>query len=183
MELSISKAKFGPKVFILVALILLSAGMLFGTVGGLQYVLPGFLKEALSFEKTRPIHVSSVLFWILFASMGAVFTYIKEYTGKEIYSKRLARLQFLLFIFSVISILLAYSFGVFGGREYWEFPPILSAPIIIAWILFLINYVRSIGSFKNQPVFIWMWFTGIVFSSLLFQNLTYGSSHILTSRS
>lgn len=163
MELSISKAKFSPKVFILIALILLTAGMLFGNIGGLQYVVPGFLKEALSFEKTRPIHVSSVLFWILFSSMGAVLTYIKEHTGKEIYSKKLARLQFLLFVFSVIAILLAYCFGVFGGREYWEFPPILSAPIIAAWILFLINFILSVGSFKNQPVYIWMWFTGIVF--------------------
>lgn len=163
MELSISKTKFSPKVYILIALILLTAGMLFGTIGGLQYIVLGFLKEALSFEKTRPIHVSSVLFWILFSSMGAVLTYLKEHTGKNIFSKKLARLQFLLFIFSVFSILLAYCFGVFGGREYWEFPPILSAPIIAAWILFLINYVLSVGSFKKQPVYIWMWFTGIVF--------------------
>jgi hypothetical protein len=53
MELSINKAKFTPKVFILVALILLATGMFFGILGGLQYIIPGFLKEALSFENTR----------------------------------------------------------------------------------------------------------------------------------
>jgi nitric oxide reductase subunit B len=163
MELSINKAKFTPKVFILVALILLTAGMLFGTIGGLQYIIPGFLKEALSFEKTRPLHVSSVLFWILFASMGAVLTYLKEYTGKNLFSNNLARLLFILFVVSIIAILIAYCFGIFGGREYWEFPPILSAPIIIGWVLFLINFVLSVGTLKNQPVYIWMWLTGIIF--------------------
>jgi nitric oxide reductase subunit B len=163
MELSINKAKFTPKVFILVALILLTAGMLFGTIGGLQYVIPGFLKEALSFEKTRPLHVSSVLFWILFASMGAVLTYLKEHTKRPLYSHDLSRLLFFLFVLSVIAILIAYCLGVFGGREYWEFPPILSAPIILGWIIFLINFVKSVGSLRNQPVYIWMWLTGIVF--------------------
>ena len=163
MELSISKAKFTPKVFILVALILLTAGMLFGTIGGLQYIVPGFLKEALSFEKTRPLHVSSVLFWILFASMGAVLTYLKEHTGYKLFSNRLSQILFILFVASVIAILIAYCFGVFGGREYWEFPPILSTPIIIGWILFLINFIFSVGTLKNQPVYIWMWLTGIIF--------------------
>ena len=131
MELSINKAKFTPKVFILVALILLATGMFFGILGGLQYIIPGFLKEALSFQKTRPLHVSSILFWILFASMGAVLTYLKEHTGNKLYSNNLSRLLFILFVISILSILIAYFTGKFGGREYWEFPPILSLPIII----------------------------------------------------
>ncbi len=163
MELSINKAKFTPKVFILVALILLATGMLFGILGGLQYIIPGFLKEALSFEKTRPLHVSSVLFWILFASMGAVLTYLKEHTGNKLYSNNLSRLLFILFVISILSILIAYFSGKFGGREYWEFPPILSLPIIIGWIIFLINFVLSLDSLKSQPVYIWMWLTGIIF--------------------
>jgi nitric oxide reductase subunit B len=184
MELSISKAKFTPKVFILVALILLTTGMLFGTIGGLQYIIPGFLKETLSFEKTRPLHVSSVLFWILFASMGAVLTYLKEHTRNKLYSNNLARLLFILFVASVIAILIAYCVGVFGGREYWEFPPILSAPIIIGWVIFLINFVMSVGTLKNQPVYIWMWLTGIIFFLFTFSEsylwlFPYFNNHIV----
>ena len=184
MEQSISKAKFTPKVFILAALILLTTGMLFGTIGGLQYILPGFLKEALSFEKTRPLHVSSVLFWILFASMGAVLTYLKEYEQQKLYSSKLYRFQFLLFIASVFAILIAYCLGIFGGREYWEFPPILSAPIVIGWLLFLFNFIKSVKTFKNQPVYIWMWLTGIVFFLFTFSEsylwlLPYFNSHIV----
>ena len=55
---------------------MLTIGMLFGLTGGLQYIIPGFLKEHLSFEKVRPLHVSSVVFWIIIAAMGSVLTYM-----------------------------------------------------------------------------------------------------------
>ena len=74
------------KLFIIAGLILMVAGMLFGLTGALQYLVPGFLKRCLSFEIIRPLHVSSVIFWIIFGAMGAVLTYLQEYTGKKLYS-------------------------------------------------------------------------------------------------
>jgi nitric oxide reductase subunit B len=53
--------------------------------------------------------------------------------------------------------------GIFGGREYWEFHPILALPIGVGWVLFLINFIKSVGSFRKQPVYVWMWLTGILF--------------------
>ncbi len=137
--------------------------MAWGVTGGLQYLMPGFLKPYLSFEKVRPLHVSSVVFWIILGAMGAVLTYLQQHTGKKIVSATMLKVQFLLFIITVLVILISYFAGVFGGREYWEFHPLLSLPITIGWILFLINFLRSLGSLKNQPVYVWMWLTGIIF--------------------
>lgn len=152
-----------PKVYLLTGLILLSVGLLFGITGGLQYVIPGFLKEHLSFEKVRPMHVSSVVFWIIMASTGSVLTYVQEHSNRKIYSVALLKGQYLLFVFSIVAIIISYCMGVFGGREYWEYPPVLSIPVMMAWILFLINFIRTVGSFRNQPVYVWMWLTGVVF--------------------
>ena len=151
------------KLFIVVALFLLAIGMVFGLTGGFQYIIPGFLKQYLSFEKVRPLHVSSVVFWIIIAAMGSVLTYVQEHNGRKLRFPVLMKLQLAVFIFSVIAILVSYCLGIFGGREYWEFPPILSLPIIVGWILFLINFFGTIGSLKNQPVYVWMWLTGIIF--------------------
>lgn len=137
--------------------------MLFGLTGALQYLVPGFLKQYLSFEIIRPLHVSSVIFWIIFAAMGAVLTYLQQYTGKKIFSPVLVKIQFCIFIFSVPAILISYVAGVFGGREYWEFHPVLAIPIAAGWILFIINFIKSTGSFSKQPVYVWMWITGLVF--------------------
>ena len=151
------------KLFIIAGLILMVAGMLFGLTGALQYLVPGFLKRCLSFEIIRPLHVSSVIFWIIFGAMGAVLTYLQEYTGKKLYSPLLVKIQFGIFLVSVIAILISYFAGIFGGREYWEFHPVLAIPIAAGWILFIINFIRSLDSFKKQPVYVWMWLTGLIF--------------------
>ena len=154
---------FTPKFFIIAGLLLLATGMIWGVTGGLQYIVPGFLKQQLSFEKVRPLHVSSVVFWIILSAIGSVSTYIQQHTGKKLYSDKLIKIQLFIFIASILVILCSYLFGKFGGREYWEFHPILALPIVIGWILFLINVIKSIGPLKNQPVYIWMWLTGVIF--------------------
>ena len=151
------------KLFIISGLMLMVAGMLFGLTGALQYLVPGFLKRWLSFEIIRPLHVSAVIFWIIFGAMGAVLTYLQEYTGKKLYSTFLVKMQFGIFSVSVIAILISYFAGIFGGREYWEFHPLLAIPIAAGWILFIINFIKSMGGFKKQPVYVWMWLTGLVF--------------------
>lgn len=163
MEPLNSKTGTPTKIFIIAALLLLVTGMFWGIGGGLQYLIPGFLKQSFSFEKVRPLHVSSVVFWIIFGAIGSVLTYLQQHTGKNIYSIRLLKIQLLLFIVSVFIILISYCAGIYGGREYWEFHPLLAIPLIIGWILFLVNFFRSMGSFKNQPVYLWMWATGIIF--------------------
>ena len=163
MEPLHNKELSSSKLFILAGLLLLAAGMIFGLLGTLQYLLPGFLKETFSFEKIRPLHVSSVVFWIILAAMGGLLNYLQQYTGKKIWSPILLRFQLLLFSISVIVILISYCFGIFGGREYWEFNPVLALPILTGWILFLINFMMSVDTFRKQPVYIWMWMTGIIF--------------------
>lgn len=142
---------------------MLAVGILFGLVGALQYIIPGLFKKYLSFERIRPLHVSSVVFWIIFGAMGGVLTYLQEHTGKKLYSALLLKIQFTIFCLSILAILVSYSFGVFGGREYWEFHPLLALPIAIGWVLFLVNFLKSMGSFRKQPVYVWMWLTGVIF--------------------
>ena len=47
--------------FILLGFASLIIGLGFGSIGSVQYVLPDFLKEQLSFQKTRPLHVYLVI--------------------------------------------------------------------------------------------------------------------------
>lgn len=149
--------------FIISGLFLFAIGLFFGITGTFQYVVPGFLKSFLSFEKVRPMHVSAVVFWIIITAVGCVLHYLQEHLGRELRFPILARIQFWLFISVIPLIFISYLFGFFGGREYWEFHPILALPIIIGWILLLVNFIASLKSLKNQPVYVWMWLTGIVF--------------------
>ncbi len=148
--------------FILIALILLLVGQVFGLVGALQYILPGFLKETLSFERVRPLHVSSEIFWIIMAASGSVMAYTREFVSGEAYPRPSAIVQLILFSGAIVLILGSYAIGVFGGREYWEYPPLISILIVVAWLVFVINHLRTVQSLRGQPVFTWMWLTGVV---------------------
>ncbi len=151
------------KSFLKAGLVFLMSALFFGLVAALQYVLPGIGKEVFSFEKLRPLHVSSAVFWILMTAMGTVLTFLQEIKPFPNTTHRLVKIQFYLFEISFVSILVSYCFGVFGGREYWEFHPIFSIPIVIGWGIFLVNFLTNNKTLKNQPVYVWMWTTGVVF--------------------
>ena len=152
-----------PKIYLLTGLMLLAIGLLFGITGAIQYLVPDYLKAHFTFEKIRPLHVSSILFWIILSSTGGVVSYLQQYNNQKIKYPFLLKAQYVIFLITILLILIAYCFGYFGGKEYWEFPPFLALPIAIGWVLFIINFISSVATFKNQPVYIWMWLTGLVF--------------------
>jgi nitric oxide reductase subunit B len=137
--------------------------MSFGLLGSLQYVFPGFAKSFFSFEQVRPLHVSSVVFWIILGAVGTLYTYSSAYFKTSSKYNTIIKIQFYLFLISIVSIVISYCLSIFGGREYWEFPPIFSLPIIISWILVIFVFYKTLPSLKNQPVYVWMWLTGVLF--------------------
>lgn len=151
------------KTFVFVGLIFLVTALLFGLFAATQYVDPGFGRDWFSFEKVRPLHVSAAVFWIILAAMGSVLTFLQQHNGKRLCRPILTRVQFYLFVLSFASILVSYIFGIFGGREYWAFDPWFSVPIVFGWVVFIINFFTNLSTLKNQPVYVWMWMTGILF--------------------
>lgn len=160
-----------PKIgllFIFAGLLALLGGMFFGCIGSLQHIFPGLMNEVLPFYKSRPLHVSLVISWIFLSAIGGIYYYLPHKCDLPLFSKRMASMHLWIFMLTGILILGSYFLGKFGGREYWEFPPVLAIPIIISWILFGINYFKTVmhsrqGQSRKWPVYIWMWGTGIVF--------------------
>ena len=83
-----------PKLYLLTGLILLAVGLLFGISGAIQYLVPDYLKEHFSFEKIRPLHVTSILFWIILGSTGGVVSYLQQYNNQKIISIKDSILNF-----------------------------------------------------------------------------------------
>lgn len=145
------------------ALCLLLTGVIFGSIGSLEYIIPGILNNTFSFAKVRPLHVSSVVFWILTGAIGTVVAYQNEHTKTKSSFSGLLKAQWFILTISIIAILISYFLGIFGGREYWEFHPFFALPITLSWILLIIYLIKSTKSFKKQPVYVWMWLTGVFF--------------------
>jgi nitric oxide reductase subunit B len=161
-------------IYFLFAGFSLLACLFFGVMAAHMYILPEFWKEDLGFIKLRPFHVSSAIYWILSAAIAGIYGALTElYPNKQ--NRVLAWVQFGLFAGSLIAIFNCYAFGIFGGREYWEFPYFISLPIALSFILFLIQFFINIKTIKDKPVYEWMWMSGIIF--LLF---TFSENYLWT---
>ena len=120
------------------------------------------------------LHVSLVVAWIFLIAIGGIYFYLPRQCHYTLWSERAANTHFWVFVVTGLAILGCYLSGQFGGREYFEFPPILSLPIFLTWILFGINYFMTVRQEKEPwPVYYWMWGTGIVFFFL-----TYTEAHL-----
>ncbi len=125
--------------FMRLGMLALAAGMFFGVIGGFQFLFPDFLQELL-FTKTRALHVSLVVSWIFLIAIGGIYFYLPRQCHYTLWSERAANTHFWVFVVTGLTILGCYLSGQFGGREYFAFPPILSVPIFLTWILFGIKF-------------------------------------------
>lgn len=147
----------------LLALISLIGGVFFGSISAIQFIFPDFM-NSIPFFKSRPLHASLVVAWIFLSSVGGIYYYLPRYCNLPLFSNKLPKIHFGIFLLTGIIILICYIAGKFGGREYLEFPPVLAIPVFISWILFGFNYFKTVFKKAGQwPVYLWMWGTGIFF--------------------
>lgn len=154
--------------FMRLGMLALGGGMFFGVIGGFQFLFPEFLQELL-FTKTRPLHVSLVISWIFLVAIGGIYFYLPRQCNLKLWSYKAVNVHYWVFIVTGLAILLSYLTGNFGGREYFEFPALLSIPIFLTWLLFGYNYFNTVRkSTEPWPVYYWMWATGIIFFFITF---------------
>jgi nitric oxide reductase subunit B len=149
--------------FLYTGLSFLGFGLFFGICAALQYVFPGIGRDLFSFEKLRPLHVSAVVFWIIMTAIGSMLTYIQQHQQEKFRYQSTIPWVYFLFTITFVSILTSYAMGIFGGREYWEFHPLFAIPILIGWILCILLVLQNLSIKKRQPVYVWMWLTGLCF--------------------
>ena len=157
------KSKF-PLYFLIFAISSLLLGILFGLLASLQYLFPDFLKEYLPFSRLRPLHVTSVISWIILGATGIIYYFLNAIEKLNFYSEKLIKTHLIIYLITGISIYISYFFGYIKGREYLAFAPFFVIPILVGWALFGINYFKMLRkNVSDWPVYYWMWGTGIVF--------------------
>jgi len=159
-----TKTDKAARAFLVLALSYLLFGLLLGTMGGMQYIMPDFLKNRLSFQQTRPLHVYLVITWIFTAAQAGIYYYLHRVAKRPIIWPTGVWLHYFLQLSVSIVIVACFFLGYFGGREYLEFPPWLGAFILLSWVPFTINFFGTLRpDYRKSPVYIWMWSTGILF--------------------
>jgi nitric oxide reductase subunit B len=152
------------RAFIWLAMCYLITGLLLGVIGGFQYVLPSFLKDQLTFQKTRPLHVYLVISWIFSGAQAGIYYYIPRISNRALYWVQGGWLHVSMQMLTSVFVIFAFFLGRFSGREYLEFPPWLGFMIILAWVPFALNFFLTLRpDYRKAPVYIWSWSVGIIF--------------------
>lgn len=152
-----------PLYFLVLGMIALFVGAIVGVLLSITYIEPTFFKELIPFNQLRPMHTTSVVSWIALAVTGSIYFFIQD-EGYILKNSYLERTHFILFLLIGVVIYFCFLTKNMGGREYLEFLPLLTIPILFGWMIFGINYYSSlVGKLKNWPVYYWMWGVGIIF--------------------
>jgi nitric oxide reductase subunit B len=126
------------------ALALFVAQILFGTILGTIVVMPNFLADLLPFNIARMIHTNALIVWLLMGFFGCAYYLIPEESETELYSPKLAIIQFWLFLFGAAAAVVGYLFGIHEGREFLEQPLWIKLAIVVVALMFLFNVTMTV---------------------------------------
>ena len=162
------------RLYIQFALVLLLGSLAFGLLATFAFLYPETYNSFLPFYQLRPFHVSAALFWIITGATAGIMHFKKEVFFDVKIRKWPDHTFIVIWIATILAIFACYSFRLFGGREYWEFPPILCLPLLVSWLIYTGSYfIQWVRSKQPKPVYVYMWSTGIFFFLVTFleQNL------------
>lgn len=152
---------------VVLAVLMLLTAVISGVMASLSYLIPDFWLTHGGFAVLRPWHVSAALFWILSGATGLMHTALRKINpGSTL--KPVAQMHLLLWVFGIAGVFFSYTNRQFGGREYWEFDPIWSLPLAVAWVLHIFLYLKQIPAPGKWPVYYWMWLSGSLFFLFIF---------------
>ena len=135
------------KTYWLGAMLIFAVQVLFGLIGGLVYIMPNLIPvELLSFNTIRMIHTNALIVWLLLGFFGAAYYLIPEEAEREIYSVKLAYIQFAIFFLGALSAVAGYLFHIYASeaRSYLEQPLWVKLGIIVAALIFLFNISMTV---------------------------------------
>jgi nitric oxide reductase subunit B len=135
------------KTYWLGALLIFAVQVSFGLVGGLIYIAPNLLPvEYIPFNMVRMIHTNALIVWLLLGFFGAAYYLIPEESEREIWSPKLAYVQFAIFFLGGLSAVVGYLFHIYAdhARSYLEQPVWIKLGIIVAALIFLLNISMTV---------------------------------------
>lgn len=128
------------KPYFLGALLIFALQLLFGLAGAITYVLPTSIPvDLLPFNVIRMIHTNALIVWLLLGFFGSTYYLLPEETESELFSPKLAIVQFWLFFVAAAVCVVGYLFGFYDGRSYLEQPLPIKVGIVIVALMFLFN--------------------------------------------
>ncbi len=142
-------------------------GTLVGEYLGLKFIWPELDSASwLSFGRLRPVHTNTVFWgWASLAMIGLGYFVIARTSNNKIFSYRNARIAWILINLTVLLGNIALMSGVNnGGGEYREYIWPIMILFMIALVITVHNFYKTVATRKISEIYISNWF---ILASLL----------------
>ncbi len=144
-----------------------------------KYIWPDPLIGFLPFNTARAIHTNLLVVWMIFGFMGGTYYIVPEESGTELFSKKLANLQFWLLLLGGLVGVVGFLFGWTAGRPLLELPVELKWAVVLVVLIFIFNVFFTMIRTKKWTAIQGMLLGGIVMLAVMwlfgipfFKNLT-----------
>src|SRR5512143_3999019 len=130
--------------YFVLAVLLFLLQLVFGLLTIAKYIWPDPLIGLLPFNMTRAIHINLLVFWLLLGFMGGTYYMIPEESETELYSAKLAKVQFWLLALAGVGSIASYVAGYSWGMPFTEQPTVFKGVIVVAALIFLFNVFMTV---------------------------------------
>ena len=124
-------------LFFATALALFALQILFGFIMAFAHMGYDVLHEVIPFNAARTTHLNLLVFWLLAGFMGSAYYIVPEEAEQELYSEKLAIIQWAGLVIVGVTAVIGFQFGWWEGRKFLEIPRPLDYLVVVDILLFL----------------------------------------------
>lgn len=126
-------------LFFATSLLLFALQIVFGFVMGFAHMGYDVLHEVVPFNAARASHLNLLVVWLLSGFMGAAYYIVPEEADRELYSEKLAVVQWAALVIVGVTAIVGFHFNWWEGRKFLEIPRPLDYLVVVDVLLFIFN--------------------------------------------
>lgn len=155
-------------LFFATSLLLLSLQICYGFLMAFAHIGYDVLHEWIPFNAARATHNNLLVVWLLSGFMGASYFIIPDESERELYSVKLAVVQWASLVVVGVVAVIGFHFDWWEGRKFLEIPRPLDYLVVVNVLMFLFNIGMTAWNGRRFTTTGITLFLGLVSAALLY---------------
>ncbi len=154
--------------FFATCMVLLTLQIVYGFIMGFAHMGLDGLHEWIPFNTARASHTNLLVVWLLGGFMGSAYYIIPDEAQREIWSVKLAWVQWGSLVVVAVTALIGFHFNWWEGRKFLEIPRPLDYLVVVNVLAFLLNIGMTILKGKRYTTTALTLLAGLLAAALLY---------------
>ncbi len=155
-------------LFFATSLALFCLQIVFGFIMAVAHMGFDVLHDYIPFNAARASHLNLLVVWLLSGFMGAAYYMIPEEADRELYSEKLAVVQWAALVIVGVIALIGFQMNWWEGRKFLEIPRPLDYLVVVDVLLFIFNIGMTLWFGKRFTTTSIVLFVGLTAAALLY---------------